>query len=534
MQKYKVLLVDDEEEVLNVIEYKIDWAALGFEVIGKERNGVKALEVAEKVQPDVVITDIKMPYMDGLELSRKLKEENPGIKIMILTGFDEFEYAKEAIHLEIEEYVLKPVNAAELTECMKRLKETLDKDWDEKLNIKKLEEYYMESLPLLQTNFFCSLIEGRLQEADIDKYLSAYQISLSGPVFCCVVFHTSEKHVPDAMSPLLLTMSVQREVKARIFDKWKGESFTYLGNIVMIVEMQSEESISQLTDDCDKFCRWADRFLGAVVTAGIGKACDNLLHINVSYEEAREAISYRVIYGTGRSIHIGDISPKGQELSMQMEDIKMNELFKAIHLGVREDIEKAVSKIVREMKENAKTMTQYNFAAMEIVGNLYRFCTNNYLNFDEHIGEIKNPYEMVPQMEESVLIKWLNHVALSISEELKNARNSSLRHIISEAKSMVHDNYQNPDLSLDTVCSSLGVSNSYFSSVFKKEVGQSFITYLTDYRMEQALQLILETNEKSYEIAEHVGYMDANYFSYVFKRKFGMSPSKYRSEHTRK
>ncbi len=156
MQKYKVLLVDDEEEVLNVIEYKIDWAALGFEVIGKERNGVKALEVAEKVQPDVVITDIKMPYMDGLELSRKLKEENPGIKIMILTGFDEFEYAKEAIHLEIEEYVLKPVNAAELTECMKRLKETLDKDWDEKLNIKKLEEYYMESLPLLQTNFFCS------------------------------------------------------------------------------------------------------------------------------------------------------------------------------------------------------------------------------------------------------------------------------------------------------------------------------------------------------------------------------------------
>ena len=171
---------------------------------------------------------------------------------------------------------------------------------------------------------------------------------------------------------------------------------------------------------------------------------------------------------------------------------------------------------------------------MEIVGNLYRFCTNNYLNFDEHIGEIKNPYEMVPQMEESVLTKWLNHVALSISEELKNARNSSLRHIISEAKSMVHDNYQNPDLSLDTVCSRLGVSNSYFSSIFKKEVGQSFITYLTDYRMEQALQLILETNEKSYEIAEHVGYMDANYFSYVFKRKFGMSPSKYRSEHTRK
>lgn len=534
MKNYKVLLVDDEEEVMNVIEHKIDWEELGFEVIGKAQNGVKALEIAEKKQPDLVITDIKMPYMDGLELSRKLKEENPSIKIMILTGFDEFEYAKEAVHLEIEEYVLKPVNAAELSACMKRLKETLDREWDEKLNVKKLEKYYMESLPLLQTNFFCSLIEGRVREADIDKFLGAYRISLKGPVFCCVVLHTSENHVPDAMSPLLLTMSVQREVRQKLGDKWRCENFTYLGNVVMIVEMQSEESISQLTDDCDRFCRWADRFLGAVVTAGIGKACDRLINISSSYEGAREAISYRVLYGTKRSINISDIAPKGQELSMQLEDIKMNSLFKAIHLGVREDIENAVYDIVRRLRESAATVTQYNFAAMEIVGHLYRFCANNYLKFEDHTGDIKNPYETVPQMDESALTKWIIHVALSISDELKNARNSSLRHLIVEAKNMVRDNYQDSELSLDVVCSRLGVSNSYFSSVFKKEAGQSFITYLTDYRMEQALRLILETNEKSYEIAEHVGYVDANYFSYVFKRKFGMSPSKYRAEHTRK
>lgn len=534
MQAYKVLLVDDEEEVMNAIEHKINWEELGFEVIGKAQNGVKALEIAEKTQPDVVITDIKMPYMDGLELSRKLKEENPSIRIMILTGFDEFEYAKEAVHLEIEEYVLKPVNASELSECMKRLKSALDREWDEKLNIKKLEQYYMESLPLLQTNFFCSLIEGRVHKADMDKFLDAYQISLKGPVFCCVIFHTSENHVPDAMSPLLLTMSVRREVQGKFGDKWKCKDFTYLGNVVMIVEMQSEDSISQLTDDCDRFCRWANRFLGAVVTAGIGKACDNLFCISTSYEGAREAVSYRVIYGTGRSINISDIAPKGQELSMRMEDIKMNDLFKAIHLGVRENIENAVYHMVQRLCENARTVTQYHFVTMEIVGHLYRFCENNYMNFDEHTGDIRNPYEVVPQMDESALTKWIIHVALSISEEFKKARNSSLRYLIAGAKNMVRDNYQDPDLSLDTVCSSLGVSNSYFSSVFKKEVGQPFIAYLTDYRMEQALRLILETNEKSYEIAEHVGYVDANYFSYVFKKKFGMSPSKYRSEHIRK
>lgn len=534
MQRYKVLLVDDEEEVMNAIEHKINWEELGFEVIGKAQNGVKALEIAEKMQPDVVITDIKMPYMDGLELSRKLKEENASIRIMILTGFDEFEYAKEAVHLEIEEYVLKPVNASELSECMKRLKSALDREWDEKLNVKKLEQYYMESLPLLQTNFFASLIEGSVNKADIGKYLEAYQISLKGPVFGCVVFHMSENHVPDAMSPLLLKMSVRREVQEKLGNKWKCKDFTYLGNFVVIVEMKSEDDLSQLTDDCDRFCRWANRFLGAVVTAGIGKACNDLISISTAYEGAREAVSYRVIYGTGRSINIGDIAPKGQELSMQMEDIKMNDLFKAIHLGVRENIETAGSGIVHRLCENARTVTQYNFGAMEMVGHLYRFCENNYMNFDEYTGDIKNPYEAVPQMDESALTKWIIHVALSISEEFKRARNSSLRYLIVGAKNMVRDNYQNPDLSLDDVCSSLGVSNSYFSSVFKKEMGQSFITYLTDYRMEQALRLILETNEKSYEIAEHVGYVDANYFSYVFKKKYGMSPSKYRSEHIRK
>ena len=161
MLTYKVLLVDDEEEVMDVIEHRICWKQMGFEVVGKAQNGVKALEISEKMQPDVVITDIKMPYMDGLELARNLKQDNPDVRILILTGFDEFEYAKEAVHLEIEEYILKPVNANELSDCLKRLKDVLDKEREEKLNIRKLEQYYTDSLPVLQTNFFCSLVEGR-------------------------------------------------------------------------------------------------------------------------------------------------------------------------------------------------------------------------------------------------------------------------------------------------------------------------------------------------------------------------------------
>ncbi len=531
MITYKVLLVDDEEEVTDTIEERINWRELGFEVIGKAQNGVKALEISERMQPDVVITDIKMPYMNGLELARHLKQENQGVRVMILTGFDEFEYAKEAVHLEIDEYILKPVNANELSDCLKRLKNVLDKEREEKLNIIKLEQYYTDSLPALRINFFCSLIEGRLSENEINKFLGDYKISMPGPYFCCAVVHTSQNHVPDGMTPLLLSMSVQREVQESLGVKWDYRYFTYLGNIVLIVNLAGEDKIKKLTDDGDRFCKWAERFLGAVVTIGIGKVCDDLPSVHLSYEGAKEALSYRVIYGAGRSINIADIAPKGQEFSMQPEDIDMSDVFKAIRIGVREDIEHAVFSLVKVLKDNARTIIQYNFTVMEIVGHLYRFCGNNHMKFEDHTGKIKNAYEEITKMDESALSAWLVSVSLSIADELKNVRNSSMCYLLSEAKNIVHDCYSDAGLSLDTVCSKLGVSNSYFSSMFKKESGISFITYLTDYRMQQAVRLLLETNEKSYEIAEHVGYEDANYFSYVFKRKYGMSPSKYRTEH---
>lgn len=499
MDKYKVLLVDDEEEAIEAIRLKLEWETLGFEVIGSANNGVKALELVERLQPDVVITDIKMPYMDGLELARALNEDYQNIHIIIFTGFDEFEYAKEAVHLEIEEYMLKPINSQELSECLKRLKKTLDNEREEKLNVKKLEHYFNASLPMFQTNLFISLIEGRITEADCEKFLAAYQIHMTGPLFGCAVFHTSEHHVPEGMNALLLSMSVEQEIRERIAEKWKSQMFTYLGNTVLVMELNSEEEAVAFTDDCDRFCRWAYRVMGAVVTAGIGRACDSLFTINQSYAGAREAVSYRVLYGTQRAINIGEIAPTEQEISVQSEDTKMHALFKTINLGSREEIEKAAQSEIEKLHRNAKTVSQYKLATME--------------------------------MDESTLKGWLVNSAVAISEELKNARNTTSRRIVEKAKGIVRDRYMQPDLSLDTVCSELGVSNSYFSSLFKKETGKTFISWLTDYRMDHAADLMLETNEKSYKIAERVGYQDANYFSYVFKKRFGMSPSKYRTEH---
>ena len=157
---------------------------------------------------------------------------------------------------------------------------------------------------------------------------------------------------------------------------------------------------------------------------------------------------------------------------------------------------------------------------------------NNEITIQGFSEDMGNLYSSLLELEPDALRKWFTDTSLSFHEQLVNARNKSTKSFVSKAKEYVHNHYSDEDLSLDHICQALGVSNSYFSTIFKKETGNSFIGYLTEYRMEQASRLLMETNEKSYVIAKSVGYTDPNYFSYVFKRQFGVSPSKYRTEHT--
>ena len=213
MSLYSVLLVDDEEEVFQVIMKKLDWEGMGFRIAGYARNGVEALEMAEELSVDVVMTDIKMPYMDGLTLCRKLKEQYQKIKVIIFSGFDEFEYAREAIKIEAEEYILKPINANELREVFERIKNNLDKELDEKRNIDKLREYYLESLPMLQENFLTSLIDGRISEDSIEEYARNCSLTLKGPYFVVTVLHISTTNPMEGalpIDPFLLAVSVKK------------------------------------------------------------------------------------------------------------------------------------------------------------------------------------------------------------------------------------------------------------------------------------------------------------------------------------
>ena len=226
-----------------------------------------------------------------------------------------------------------------------------------------------------------------------------------------------------------------------------------------------------------------------------------------------------------------EIVPREINKSGLTNDSELSGIFKMIRLGSVQEVIKAVDKYLNHTLFPDKSLSQHNIDVMELISTLYQFSINNDIASEDFSGDIKALYSSLLELEPDALRRWLIDICLSFREKLISVRNRSAQSFIDSAKEYVHNHYTEEELSLDSICKVLGVSNSYFSTLFKKKTGHSFVTYLTDYRMEQSSRLLIETNEKSYIIAKHVGYTDPNYFSYVFKRKFGVSPSKYREGH---
>ena len=523
------MLVDDEEDVAQAIMKKLNWEEMGFEKPRYAHNGLEALELSEEIRPDIVMTDIKMPYMDGMELSRNLKQIFPNIRIIIFSGFDEFEYAKEAIRLEAEEYILKPIDADELKAVFTRVHEALDRDIDEKLNVAKLENYYMDSLPLLQEDFFASLVEGRIAQDRIGKFLSDYRIDLTGPLFAVAIVHVSSSGIPDGMNPVLLSVSVRKLLEERMDVKWGCRFFSYLGSTVMVAQFADKRDAASFTDDCDRLCRLAISMCKAKVTIGVGPLVENLSDIDASYRGARDAVSYRVLYGNTKAINISEITPMAASEDEPDEGEGLFDVFKKIKMSDEEAASEAARKYIENNTQNQASIQNHRFFVMELVSELYKFAKNNQIDLGQIFDMNSDVYAVVQQMEKAELEEWFGDVAGKMHGLIEDKRSDNTRSFVLKAKEYVEDHYADQDLSIDFICSYLGVSSAYFSTVFKKETGKTFVGYLTDFRMEKAEKMLLDTDEKTYIIAREVGYSDPNYFSYVFKKQFGVSPSKYKA-----
>lgn len=535
MDLYSIILVDDEEEVRKSIIKKIEWQAAGFQVVGDAENGEDAMEKIEMLEPDVVLTDIRMPYMDGLALAEKVRQRYPSMKVVIFSGYDDFEYAQKAIKLNVSEYILKPVNVEELTSILKRIKAGLDEEIEEKRNLSRLRENYRKSLPIIREQFFNDLVHKNLPEELAEQKFKEYDVPVNGARKWIIAaidvekgegrgnvsFHNEEELIP------ISAMQIVRE-KLEGYCRFAIFQSSSEASMVAIVALDEDNSTTGLIDVLGDICKESKRILEVLVTIGIGHSCERLSGIREAYKSSVDALGYRAIAGRGTTIYINDMEPVGVG-KLEFDSVAEGDLISAIKFGPDEKIEAATAKIIDKMESAKVHYRQQQVYMFGVLNSVIQMIQQYDLSMEDVLGEELEYMDIFEQFQKKEEFgRWLLKIAKKINQSINQERDMTARQVISRAKQYIQDNYQNPELSVEMLCRHLHMSPAYFSTMFKKETGQAYIAYLTDVRLNKAVELLNKTDDKTYVIASKVGYQEQNYFSYVFKKKFGISPTKFR------
>ena len=537
MGLYRIMLVDDEEEVRLGIIKKIDWESNGFIVVGDAENGKEALEKAEILQPDVVITDIKMPFMDGLELGNALAKLMPATKIIIFSGFDDFEYAHKAIKINVVEYVLKPVNSIELTEVLKRLKIKLDKEYSEKVNVETLYKHYIDSIPLVREQFLVGLIEGRIDKIECEQKKDLLNIEVKSNYWSVASIYADNSSVSNLSEYVslkkevtLIPIAIKQIVNESMGNYCEFISFIYLGKVIVIANLNEKESILKFINGINEVCKISEKIIGLKISAGIGHVCEDLSKLSFSYDSSQNALDYRIILGSGKGIYIDDVEPD-KSIQLKFDEHEEHILLNAIKMGDSCEISEIIESLFGKFEYLLLPLNKYRIFFMEIMTSILKLIQTYNLNIDEVFGVNFNCYSYLEKVDSlSELKTWFIDAGIRVNDFIKKERIYSSRVLIEKAKEYVIKNYDNCDISVEILSSYLHVSPTYFSTIFKRETGISFVNFLTTVRLEEAVKLLNTTDDKTYIIAEKVGYPEANYFSYVFKKKYGVAPSRYRSK----
>lgn len=533
MSLYRIMLVDDEEEVRKAIIHNMDWATLGFEVAGDAENGEDALEKLEQLEPDVVITDIRMPYMDGLTLTARIREKYPSMKILIFSGYDDFEYAKQAIKLNVTEYILKPVNSEELAVILKRIRESLDEEIEQRQNINSLRESYTGSLPILRELFLNDLVRGITDASAAASKLREYEIDiLDARKWLTAVIHVEKVEQSEtqelSLHQELIPISVRELMEDCLKPYCRFVIFNSTEGITVIAAIDEHNTQAGLINLFDDICKESRRLLAVTITVGVGHGSDTLQEIDNSYRTAVDALGYRAIVGQGRTIYINDVEPVGRG-KLQFNAKDEEQLAAVIKFGSQERIESVIRELAACMDDAKVHTRQYQVYMMSIVNCLIRLMQQYDLDIDD-MFDSKVQYEELLQgicLKEEFADRVIP-IVCRMNEAMNRERDNTTRRVIQEAKEYIREHYPDPELSVETLCRHLHMSPAYFSTVFKKETGQTYVNYLTEVRLGKAVELLNETDDKTYMIAQKVGYQEQNYFSYVFKKRYGVSPTKYR------
>ncbi len=530
---FKVLLVDDEILTREAISKNIPWEDQGFYLIGAAENGQDAIKYIEKERPDLIITDICMPYMDGLELASYVYQKHPNTKVVILSGYDEFEYARHALEYRVKEYIVKPVTSLELKEVLKRVKNSLEEDARQRAHIERIQAEYQKNIPVLRERFLRKLLEEKYAKQDVYDQMKNYGVHLQGQCYTvalvdledasefCIIYPEQEHDLVN-FTIANIAGEIMEESKHGIMVHLSENKFALL-----FAAEEEDELLFRVKKTCDKLLQALWDYVKIKVSVIIGATVQAPYAWRASYLSAREALEYKFLLEKKDYFYAVDL--KGQKHINGHVPVNLwsDRISLCIKLNQKSELEIAIDALFSDIIDNCclkKDIILYiqntllsiivSFESNESNGGEYQEERSmmKKLTDNKYIGDVKSAFM---------------NICFSIMNKVAGQKEGEGRKQSVLAMDYIEKNYMDPNMSLNMVCSYLGVSISYFSVIFKNYTGETFVEALTRIRIDQSKKLMDTTDYRAYEIAEKVGYKDPHYFSLIFKKVTGMTPSEY-------
>lgn len=530
---YKIALIDDEAVVREGMGELIPWGKIGLDLIGTAEDGEKGLLLIQEERPDIVLLDINMPKLNGLDLANIVKKTYPDTKIILISGYDEFDYARQALRMGVEDYILKPVTKVEMITLLEQVVGKLDKEREQTKKEVDVLNKIEQSIPLMQQKLLEELMFTEIEENLIIKKCIKANIPYNKKYYGIFLIDADKQLECNQKEDQkeLTHFAIQNIVSEILINKNWGIVFEVDELNAVLYFMDSDKDTSQSYQSTLNYIKQAiTELLDITVTIGVGSLVSEINHINHSYDEAYHALLSRFFQGTNRIID--NIKPYQYK---KVNFIKWMEWEnQVIHSISQEDeFEKVISSICIELRKSKMNIEDIG----EICSNIASSILKKFIEIDPTITEIfPDGIDIIEELKKfktlSDIQSWLN----ALYEKCHNYINSQSRPNKIHIKNIIafiEENYNVPDLSMKMVCDCVHISPSHFSNIFKKEIGVTFVQYVTEYRMEKACQLLKYTPLKTYEISEAVGYADSHYFSTTFKKQLQTSPSEYRKRNKR-
>ncbi|MDR3575961.1 MAG: response regulator [Anaerolineaceae bacterium] len=519
---YKVFFVEDEIVTREGIRDNVDWKANGFEFCGEASDGEIALQLLQTVKPDVLITDIKMPFMDGLQLSKIVRECMPSVEIVILSGHDEFEYAQAAIKLGVSEYLLKPVTVQNLNEVLQKIATKLDREKIERDNLRKLQDQVAENQAVLAERFLLKLVVGAVSSTEAIEKSQLLGLDLIARYYLVVIIKTEFADLTEQFDydeykyvQQIITNIVDTNPDVFLLKKdWEELIILMKGNTPEYLQEERDLLLEQIRREVT-----GTRYQ---LVIGVGEPKNRTAYIYQSFVEALVAIQNASNSSKADSKNVVD------KTALLMVDKSAVENY--LRSGVKEDFDAFFDAFIRPIGETAlKSYLIKNYIFVDVVLATTKFLVELGGNIDQAVSEFNSIETILANIKTTEQLKeQVYKILVSALAFRDNKAASPYAGIIQQAKEYIEHHYTDPNLMLNEAAARVNLSPSYFSVIFSQETGQTFKEYLTEIRIKKAKELLRTTSLKSVEIAYQIGYSDPHYFSFVFKKNTALSPAEFR------